>query len=425
MEADTSRRRFLKATGAGATLAATGLAGCMGGGGGDGDTLTFGAVYILSGFASMYGEGAENGLEMAVEEINDDGGIDGREVEVITRDSEASPDTGIRQARSLVQEEDVDALIGFDSSGVAQQVAPVVGELQVPLLVTHAATPYVTTPEDQHERGVGNDYVFRASNNLAQNIHGAATMAGELDAESWTTIGPDYAFGHDTWDYFRAFSDGMGHDLEYLEDGVSFPELASDDYTPHINRVLDADPDGVITPLWGTDLITFADQAQEAGFFEQVDHTLVSVGLGTDVLSSDWQLPEGEMASTRYWFQNPDTETNNTFAETFMDEYGRPPSYNSEGAYRGMHLYKDVIESAGSADADDVIDELEGFEHSGPVGDYRINPDTHQAELPSVWGETVQDSEYDTSVIDPVHRRDAPPDELRSLLEDSDLPSGV
>jgi len=120
------RRRFLQAAGAGATVA---LAGCSGGSGDD-DVVRLGATYILSGFASLYGEAAERGLEMAQSEINDNGGIDGRDVEVTVRDTEASADTAIQQMRSLVEEDNVHGLFGLDSSGVAQAVAPQAAQLR-------------------------------------------------------------------------------------------------------------------------------------------------------------------------------------------------------------------------------------------------------------------------------------------------------
>jgi len=172
------RRRFLQAAGAGATVA---LAGCSGGSGDD-DVVRLGATYILSGFASLYGEAAERGLEMAQSEINDNGGIDGRDVEVTVRDTEASADTAIQQMRSLVEEDNVHGLFGLDSSGVAQAVAPQAAQLQMPYMITHAATPFVTSPEGEHEDSVGNDYVFRDSNSLSQDIYGAALTAAELDA---------------------------------------------------------------------------------------------------------------------------------------------------------------------------------------------------------------------------------------------------
>ncbi len=417
IEPKIPRRRFLQATGAGTAVA---LAGCTGG---DDDTIRLGALYIFSGFASLYGDEAEQGFEMAAEEINENGGINDQELEIISRDTEAGADTGIRQMRSLIEEDDVDGLFGLDSSGVAQAIAPQVAEVQMPFMITHAATPFVTSPEGEHDNSVGNDYVFRNCNNLAQDIYGAALTAEQLDAQEWATIGPDYAFGYETWDYFQAFCNGLGVDAEFTTE--QYPALETSDYSPYINSVLDADPDGVITPLWGADLTTFVSQANESGWFDQIDYTLFSVGMGTDLPADGSPLPEGEHASTRYDPFVPDSDANNTFRENYVDEYGGLPTYNAEGAYRAVYLYKEAIEAAGSSNQDDILTEFNGMEHSGPVGEYRFNERTNQATVPSIWGVVTQNSEYESNVLDPVNVYDAGPDELNAALEGSDLPSGV
>jgi len=412
------RRRFLQTAGAGAAVA---VAGCSGGGGDDGP-VRLGATYILSGFASLYGEAAERGIEMATTEINDDGGIDGRDVEVITRDTEASADTAIQQMRSLVEEDNVHGLFGLDSSGVAQAVAPQAAQLQMPFMITHAATSFVTSPEGEHEDSVGNDYVFRDSNNITQNVYGAARVASELDATEWATIGPDYAFGYETWDYFQDFCTGLGVDAEFTAE--QFPPLATGDYTPYISSILDAEPDAVITPLWGADLTTFIGQAEEAGWFDQIDNTLFSVGMGTDLASDGNPLPEGEYSSTRYDPFVPDSEANNTFRDAYHEEHGTLPTYNAEGAYRAVYLYKKAIESAGGTDPDALRDAFSGMEHSGPVGDYRFS-ETNQATVSSIWGTVSYDEEWESNVLDPVNRYEVTPDELAEALGDSDLPTGV
>ncbi|WP_345781971.1 ABC transporter substrate-binding protein [Natrinema salsiterrestre] len=414
------RRTILKTATAGAGL--TSIAGCLGGGSGGSGSVTLGAMNILSGFASLYGEEAERGYDLAVEEINNNGGIDGNDVEVIVRDTEADSGTATQQMTSLIEEDGVDGLMGLDSSGVAQNIAPQIKQSQMPLMITHAATPYVTSPEGESEDSVGNDYVFRCSNTVAHDMYGAAQVASELDATDWATIGPDYAFGYDTWAYFQAFAEGMGVDANFTTE--QYPPLATSDYSPYISSILDAEPDAVITPLWGSDLTTFLGQAEDSGWFDQIDHTLFSVGMGTDLPSDGSPLPEGEWASTRYDPFVPDTEENNTFLETYMEEYDTLPTYNAEGAYRAVYLYKKAIEEGGSTNAGDLVDQFSGMQHTGPVGEYEFT-ETNQASVASIWGEVTYSDEYESNVLEPVERYEAAPADVRGALEGSDLPPGL
>lgn len=413
------RRTFLKTAAAGAGVAS--LGGCLGSSGGD--TISLGALYITSGFASLYGDEAERGYELAVQEINDNDGIDGQDVEVISRDTEADADTAIRQMTSLVEEEGVDGLFGLDSSGVAQAIAPQIAQYQIPLMVTHAATPFLTSPEGEHENSVGNDYVFRNSNTVAHDMYGAAQVASELDATEWGTIGPDYAFGYETWDYFQAFVQGSGVNATFSVE--QFPALETNDYSPYISAIIDAGPDAVITPLWGSDLTTFVSQAASSGWFDAIDYTLFSVGMGTDLPADGSPLPEGQRASTRYDPFVPDSEQNNTFRETYVEEYDSLPTYNAEGAYRALYLYKQAIEEAGGTDADSLVETFSGMEHSGPVGEYRFREETNQATVPAIWGTISYADEWESNVLGPVEVYDASPQELNEALSGSDLPSGV
>lgn len=417
------RRTFLKASGALGVGGLTGLAGCSSGG--DGDTITFGAIHLLSGFASVYGESAKLGYEMAREEINEDGGIDGMEIEpLIYRDSEGDGPTGIESARSLVEEESVDGLVGLDSSGVAQQVAPVAEQLQTPLMITHAATPFVTAREG--ENAVGNDYVFRDGVNLSQNVYGAAKVAEQTDSTSWTTVGPNYAFGTQSWDYFKAFTSGLDLGFDYLDDTAAFPELGASDYSPHINKALNGDPDGIVVSLWGSDVVTFVNQAQDAGLFEQVDDVLLTLGAATDALRPlGDNMPDGVWAGTRYWFETPETETNQTFVENFVERNDQQPSYNAQNAYVALYLYKQAIESGGSTEAGDITSAFKGMTMDAPIGEFTISESSNQAVLPAVWGQTSYSEDLGMSRLDPVDRIDAPPETLRSLLEGSGYPAGV
>lgn len=245
----------------------------------------------------------------------------------------------------------------------------------------------------------------------------------ELDATEWATIGPDYAFGHETWDYFQAFVEGLGADVEFTEE--QYPGLESGDYSPYISSIMDAEPDGVITPLWGSDLTTFLGQAEDRGWFDDIEYTLFSVGMGTDLPADGSPLPNGQHASTRYDPFVPDTEENNSFRERYVDEYDTLPTYNAEGAYRAVYLYKEAIESSCSTDADSLVETFTGMEHSGPVGDYQFNEDTNQATVASIWGTVSYDEERESNVLDPVERYEVTPSEIDDVLGDSDLPSGV
>ena len=237
-------------------------------------TVKVGFVYIMSGPFSAYGQFAKKGAELAVDEINAAGGINGHQVEAYFEDSTGKPDVAIRVLRKLVFQEKVDFLIGLDSSGVANTVVPSIPQMKTPLIITHAATPDVTGK-------VCNRYVFRISVNLPQNVKAAAMLAAATDAKTWTTIGPDYAFGHQSWEYFEKYLKELKPEMAFLPKAdVAFPPFKTTDFNPYINKIMQSGADGVLVSLWGGNLIDFVRQGQEMGFFDGKRQVLMHPGGG-------------------------------------------------------------------------------------------------------------------------------------------------
>ena len=356
-----------------------------------------GFVYIMSGPFAAYGQFAKKGAELAIEEINAAGGMDGRPVEAYFEDSTGKPDVAIRALRKLVFQEKVDFLIGLDSSGVAKTVVPSIPQMKTPLIITHAATPDVTG-------SVCNRYVFRISVNLAQNVKAAALLAAETDVRTWTTIGPDYAFGHQSWEYFEKYLKAIKPGVDFLpRDAVAFPPFKTTDFNPYINKLLQSNADGVLVSLWGGNLIDFVRQADEMGFFDGKRQVLITLGAATEVLTAlGDKMPVGLWVGTRYWFLANPSKRNTDFVNAYKDRYGDYPSYNAHGAYAALYAYKAAAEKAGSMDTDKVIDALEGLTLELPVGTVTLRPEDHQALTDVTWGRTAADPAYPIRILDPI-----------------------
>src|SRR3546814_16067200 len=95
-----------------------------------------------------------------------------------------------------------------------------------------------------------NSYTYRISVNVHQNMSGAAAIAAKTGAKKWTTIGPDYAFGHQSWEFFGKYLKEQMPDAQLMTE-TAFPRFGAEDFTPFINGVLKNKPDGVRFSLWG------------------------------------------------------------------------------------------------------------------------------------------------------------------------------
>lgn len=275
-------------------------------------------------------------------------------------------------------------------------MAPTISSLKTPLIITHAATPDVTGSKC-------NPYVFRISVNIAQNLKAAAMLAAETSVKKWTTIGPDYAFGHQSWEYFEKYVKELKPDVQLAAEGDRvFPPFKTTDFSSYITKLMQSDADGVMVSLWGGNLIDFVRQATEMGFFDGKRTVLATLGAAVEVLSAlGDKMPEGLWVGTRYWFLANDSDLNKKFVDAYKAKYNGYPSYNSHGAYGAVYTYKAAAEKAKSEDKEAIISALEGLTVELPVGPITIRAEDHQAVTDVTWGQIAADPAYPIRILKP------------------------
>jgi branched-chain amino acid transport system substrate-binding protein len=367
------RRDILKGAGVITTGAMVSLAGCSGGEESGENTISVGHLAPLSGPFATIGEPSRQGADLAVDQINDsDGDI---QMEITHADTESSPETGVTRARELVQQENVDALMGFASSSVAKSVSQFANTQDTLMITTIAQTPDITTSDC-------NRVTFRTASNLNQLTVALAQTTNEMsDGTRVAGILPDYTFGEQTWEVYQREMEGMGAEVV----NETFPAFGKGDYQNEIQETLNADPDIVYTSMWAGDLISFVQQANGFDFFEQIPEFVAGSGAITDVsrsLGSDMQ----EMISVdRYFFQYPDTERNQSFVDAWQNEYGEIPVNAGQETYAGVYGVLEAANQSGGTGNDDLISGLEGLEWEAPEGTKSMRAADHQTIDDSIW----------------------------------------
>jgi branched-chain amino acid transport system substrate-binding protein len=398
-----NRRDFLKLTGAGSlAVAAGGLGGGLltpkwvwGATPSVKGPIKIGYQAVLSGTLAGYGEFHKMGAQMAVDEINAQGGIAGQKVEIEFRDSTLKADDAIKNARYFVDSWGADFLAGVDSSGQALALAPVVAQLDRVFMCTHAATEKLTE-EFVFQKGI--KQIFRICNATYHDANAAAFIAKDLPAAKWATISPKYEYGFTCWKMFQ-------ETLTKLKPGVSFATeswapFGTTDFRSHINTIMDAKPDGLYSTEWAGELITFVKQAKEAGLFEKVKHVMFPVGAAMDVLEGlGKDMPDNIWISGRYFFLYPNNKMNIDWVARFHKRWNHYPAYVSETGYSSIFALKAAVEKAGSKDTKPVIAALEGMEMDFPGGHRVFRKDDHQALYDVPWGKTKADPKYPFKVM--------------------------
>ncbi len=434
-----NRRQFLAAAGVGGATALAGCGGLGGGGGGD-EPIRIGGIYLLSGLAEALGAGSEAAAEVAVDAVNEEGGIDGRDVEIEVRDHGDDPQG---QIRSLVQEFGADVMLGLTSSGVTLNSGPTIESLGVPFTLTDIGTPFITEHDtetfgDYYEedgRAAGLPNLFRTNSMTADMTYAIAqyTVDNFSDGLRVANAGPDYAYGQQCWEYYQAYLDGLGFDYEVV--AVEFPSLGASDMNPNISNIIANDPDVVFTSFWAGDTVTFTSQAADQGLFDQVDDVFDTIGADpTNFEALGDTMPEGVHYSGWYWPGAYGTDADERFISLYEEAYADDdsvlayPTFTGGSTWAAVQIYKEVIESVGSTNSEDIIGEMEGYTfENDPRGTITLDETNHQANASTVIGESSFDADvpYDGAGQTNIEQYQIDRSEALDLLSESGLPPGM
>ena len=172
-----------------------------GGSSGDSDTIKVGVVTSLSGPYAVLGTDVAEGIEFAVDEVNANGGVAGKQVELIKEDDEGKPDIALRKAEKMVTKDGAKFVLGTVSSAIGLAIGAKMPAWDSIYIASVNKTPKLTTTNL-------NDHIFRANHNDNQDME---TIGGwyerDLVGNSWYMIGADYEWGHGSLGEFKKIAE--------------------------------------------------------------------------------------------------------------------------------------------------------------------------------------------------------------------------
>lgn len=360
--------------------------------------IKVGFPMILSGPGALFGAPALKGAEMYVEEINTKGGVLGRKIELVPRDTKGSADEAVRVSRELILKENVDFLVGTLTSAEGPAVSVVAKENKIVFIAPIPKTDQLTAKDKLHP------YVFRTAANTTMEGRSAAEIVAKWPVTRIGTISPDYAYGQDVTRSFVEHLKKIKPSVQIVDQ--QWPKLGEADYTPFINAQMAKKPEAVFSSLWGGHFVTFCKQAKPLGYFDAIKYNMMAVAEAgspesTKAMGADY--PVGIWANTYdafYWAETPaHRDYTARLAKFTKDEY--PSSWAIQG-YTGMQFLAEAIKKAGSTDSDKVSRALLGLTIDTPAGKQTIREKDHQADRGQLYGKTVKDPKYPFPILKPV-----------------------
>ena len=327
----------------------------------EGDTILIGSVGPLSAPGSFQaGIEMRNATEMAVDEINEAGGVLGKQVELIFGDTEGLPERGTAVVERLITQNHVVGLTGEYHSGVGLTEIEVAHKYGVPFVQAETWADEITSS--------GYPEIFR----IAPSIDFYSSIIVNYILEvGWKRI----VFVVEDSDYGHLQAEAWTEQLAakgVTEVEVFFADADTEDFTPILQRIQQDPPDmlaGVITGIGNSRMLRQACDlglapTAETAYYASVDSQYPefweNVGdCGQYIFYTYVGLPES------LW-----NEKTGPFTVSYEERYKQAPGGSAMAAYDSAYLLLNAIEQAGSTDSQAIIDALETIEYTGVMGDF-------------------------------------------------------
>ncbi len=352
------------------------------------DTIRIGWTADMPGVGATFYASQKKALELFFEETNAAGGILGKKLKLIIRDSKLKPDVGATMARELILNEKCEFLIGPTSSGVALAVTKVAKEFKKIVYFHTSNTEKLTTTDFQ-------PYMFQVVPNTGIEGRGIAMFLSKKPYKRYCYIGPDYAYAHSQWDAFKKNLLKLKPDVQILK--AVWSKLGETNYAPYIPTLMAKNPEVIYTSLWGGGLSSFIKQAKPYGLFKKSSITSL---YDLDMMRATGKdMPEGLLGYARCPFYAVGTLDMQVFVEKYHKKYNEWPSDWACMAYDGMVALTTAIKKADSAKSEDVVKVLGGLRYASLRGSRYIRAVDHMANVGLYVGYTAKDPRYKKFLI--------------------------
>lgn len=335
-------------------------------------------TFLSGGAAGPFGVPARNAAELVVEAINNGTlpapyntkGIAGQSIEPIIIDEAGGGTKQVGEFRNLIQRKDVDAVIGYISSGDCMAVAPVVEEMGKLTIFFDCGTPRIFE-ENTYK------YLFRTGPTSTMDNVAAARYVLDIkpDLKSISGINQNYSFGQDSWADFKGAMQTLKPSVKVKTE--QFPKIYAGQYGAEISALMLEKADVIHSSFWGGDMEGLVLQGAARGLFDDFPGVFTCGETGMFRLAD--QIAEGTIIGARgpFGVYAPKSPLNDWFRENFSARFGTPPTYPAYKMAQALMGLKAAADKAAAGKGkkpsqDEIIAALTGLEFEGPAGTVKM-----------------------------------------------------
>ncbi len=323
------------------------------------DVAKIGLNYPETGPYSIQGLDQLRAANLAVEEINASGGILGKKIELVTRNSQSKADISKTNAIELIDQEGVKMIFGGSSSGVAIATGNVCADKGIPFFGTLTYSNATTGTALRKT-------MFRECYNAWMGAKAIGDyLKTNFSGKKYFYITADYTWGWTTEESVRNFT-GTTDESIHKATKTPFPGATQNDFKKALSLAKMVKPDVLVLILFGKDMAEAVRLATSMGLKESSQIVVPNLTLGM-AESGGPKVMEGVIGSLPWTWRVPylyDFENGKAFVENFDKKYNRYPSTSGASAYTILYEYKAAVERAGSFDTYEVVKALEGHTYT-------------------------------------------------------------
>ncbi len=342
------------------------------------DTIKIGEINHYKRMAAFAGP-YKNGIELALEQINADGGVLDKQLEFIYRDDQGKPGEAVKIAEELMTRDGAVMLTGTILSHVGLAISSFAAEKKYLYLASEPLADALVWSK-------GNEYTFRLRASTYMQAAMLAEQAAKTDAKKYATIAPNYAYGKDAVAAFKKALTALKPDVEFVTE--QWPALFKIDAGAEVQAIERAKPDAIYNVTFGGDLAKFVREGTTRGLFDgrNVYGLLTGEPEYLDPLKDE--APEGWTVTGYPWYDLED-DANKAFVDAYKAKYETGPKIGSLVGYMTAQSIAAGIAKAGSTETDALVAAFKGLEVDTPVGQIMFRKQDHQATMGAFVGTTA------------------------------------
>lgn len=342
------------------TDAAGGSASCVDA---TGSKIKVGSLNSLSGTMAISEVTVRDSIKLAVDEINGEGGVLGKQIELVGEDGASDPAVFAQKAEKLIKDDCVAAVFGGWTSSSRKAMLPV--------FESNNSLLYYPV---QYEGLESSKNIFYTGATTNQQIVPALDYLKEKGIKSLYLVGSDYVFPQTANRIIKAYAAANGMEIK----GEDYTPLGSTDFSTIVNKVRASGAGAVFNTLNGDSNVAFFKEYTNAGLTPQ-KMPVVSVSIAEEeVKGIGAQNIQGQLTAWNY-YQTLDNPVNKAFVAAFKARYGqdRVTSDPMEAAYVSVYLWKNTVEKAKAFDTKAIQENAGGVTFDAPEGLVTIDGQNH------------------------------------------------